>query len=160
MSHEFDFLLLSNLQWATWNYVFSTFKTHVHIYTFHVCLGVCLWPINVKTAKPIGPKFFVGPHMTPEKVYGCSELQRVASKNLKKLFYSILREFLSCIFTHNLMILGIKSFLFIPRQISNILYRQSRFPFLFADFNKFIWEILFFVVIFTFLFVFGFNSRF
>ena len=28
------------------------------IYKF-VCLGVCLYAINVKTAEPIGPKFFV-----------------------------------------------------------------------------------------------------
>ena len=34
-----------------------------------VCLFVCLYPINVKTAKPIGPKFCVGPHMIPRKVY-------------------------------------------------------------------------------------------
>ena len=32
-------------------------------------LSVCLYPINVKTAEPIEPKFFVGPHMTPGKVY-------------------------------------------------------------------------------------------
>ena len=32
------------------------------IYKFglSVCLSVCLYPINVKTAEPIGPKFFVG----------------------------------------------------------------------------------------------------
>ena len=29
-----------------------------------ICLSVCLYPINVKTAEPIGPKFFVGPDMT------------------------------------------------------------------------------------------------
>ena len=34
-----------------------------------VCLSVCLYPINVKTAEPIGPKFFVGPHGAPGKVY-------------------------------------------------------------------------------------------
>ena len=38
---------------------------------------VRLYPINVKTAEPIGPTFCVGPHMTPGKVYGCSELQKV-----------------------------------------------------------------------------------
>ena len=27
------------------------------------CLFGCLYPINVKTAKPIGPKFLVGPPM-------------------------------------------------------------------------------------------------
>ena len=26
-------------------------------------LSVCLYPINVKTAEPIGPKFFVGHHL-------------------------------------------------------------------------------------------------
>ena len=41
------------------------------IYKFgvSVCLFVCLYPINVKTAEPIRPKFFVGHHVTPWKVY-------------------------------------------------------------------------------------------
>ena len=30
---------------------------------------VCLYLINVKTAEPIGPKFFVGHHVIPGKVY-------------------------------------------------------------------------------------------
>ena len=34
-----------------------------------VCLSVCFYPKNVKTAKPIGPKFFVGHHVTTGKVY-------------------------------------------------------------------------------------------
>ena len=34
-------------------------------------LSVCLYPINVKKAEPIGPKFFVGPHVIPGKVYEC-----------------------------------------------------------------------------------------
>ena len=34
-----------------------------------VCLFVCLYPINVKTAETIGPKFFVGHHVTTGKVY-------------------------------------------------------------------------------------------
>ena len=29
-----------------------------------LCLSVCLYLINVKTAEPIGPKFCLGPHMT------------------------------------------------------------------------------------------------
>ena len=37
---------------------------------------VCLYPINVKTNEPIRPKFCVGPHMTPGKVYGISKLER------------------------------------------------------------------------------------
>jgi len=34
-----------------------------------VCLFVCLHPMNVKTADPIGPNFFVGHLGTPGKVY-------------------------------------------------------------------------------------------
>ena len=33
-----------------------------------VCLSVCLYPMNIKTAEPIGSKFFVGPRVTPGKV--------------------------------------------------------------------------------------------
>ena len=32
-------------------------------------MSVCLYPINVKTAEPIGPKFCVGHLGTPGKVY-------------------------------------------------------------------------------------------
>ena len=44
---------------------------HTSIYKFGlpVCLSVCLYPINVKTAEPIGPKFFVAPCVIPGKVY-------------------------------------------------------------------------------------------
>ena len=52
-----------------------------------------------------------------------------------KGYYSILREFLSRIFTENFLIFSIKSFLFVLRQISNILHRQSRFSFLFRGFQ-------------------------
>ena len=38
-----------------------------------VRLFVCLHPNNINTAEPIGPKFCVLSHMTPEKVYICSE---------------------------------------------------------------------------------------
>ena len=38
-----------------------------------VCLFVCLYPINVKTAEPIGPKFFVGHLGSPGKVYESSK---------------------------------------------------------------------------------------
>ena len=36
-----------------------------------LCLGVCMFvsAINVQTAGLIGPKFCVGPHMTPGKIY-------------------------------------------------------------------------------------------
>ena len=50
-------------------------KSLVYIYKFglsvclFVCLSVCLYPINFKTAEPMGPKFFVGHLGTPGKVY-------------------------------------------------------------------------------------------
>ena len=39
------------------------------LYTYILCLSVPLYPINVKTAEPIGPKLFVDPHVTTRKVY-------------------------------------------------------------------------------------------
>ena len=54
--------------WA--NGRFTIIYIYICIYSFSVCLGVCLWSINVNTAEPIGPKFCTGPHMTPGKVYG------------------------------------------------------------------------------------------
>ena len=43
---------------------------YINLACLSVCLSVCLYPINFKTAEPIGPKFFVGTCMTPGKVYG------------------------------------------------------------------------------------------
>ena len=40
-----------------------------------VCLFVYLYPINIKTTEPIGPKFHVGNHMTPREGYRCSKLE-------------------------------------------------------------------------------------
>ena len=54
-----------------------------------VCLFVCLYPINVKTAEPIGPKFFVGHQVTPGKVYGWSNFQKLVS--IKIRFLKILK---------------------------------------------------------------------
>ena len=56
------------------------------IYKFglSVCLGVwvfvCLFPINVWTAEPIGPNFFVGHHVTPGKVYEWSKFKNLCLK--------------------------------------------------------------------------------
>ena len=44
-----------------------------YLYINLACLSgwvsVCLYPINVKTAEPSGPKFFVGHDVTTGKVY-------------------------------------------------------------------------------------------
>ena len=44
-------------------------KIYINLACLSVCLSVCLCPINVKTAEPIGPKFFLGHHATLGKVY-------------------------------------------------------------------------------------------
>ena len=54
------------------------------IYIYFACRSVSLYPINVKTAEPIGPKFCVWPHMTPVKFCGCSESQKIVSKYISK----------------------------------------------------------------------------
>ena len=62
-----DTFCICSINWpGTFTVVYN-----ISIYKFglSVCLSVCLYPINVKTAEPIGPKFFVGPHVTPGKVY-------------------------------------------------------------------------------------------
>ena len=58
------------------------------------------------------------------KLYNQKEWEKLKifrKKGLRNLFYSILGEFLFRTFTRNFMISGIKSFLFVLRQISNIL---------------------------------------
>ena len=56
------------------------------------CLFVCLYPINVKMAEPIGPKFFVGSRVTPGKVYGWSNFQKFASIKIRFLKILKIRE--------------------------------------------------------------------
>jgi len=51
------------------------FNLYINLACLSVCLSVCLYPINVKTAEPIGPKFFVGHLGTPGKVYEKSKFQ-------------------------------------------------------------------------------------
>jgi len=46
-------------------------------------LSVCLYQINVKTAEPIGPKFFVGHLGTPGKVYEKSKFQIFVSIKIR-----------------------------------------------------------------------------
>ena len=63
-----DFFFLNPLLFLQCMYaVLSVFTMYVccSVCFYNVCmlfcLFGCLYPINVKTAKPIGPKFFVGP---------------------------------------------------------------------------------------------------
>ena len=56
----------------------------IYIYIYFACLGVCLfvcvYQINVKTAEPIAPNVFVGPYMTTGKVYEWSKFQIFVKK--------------------------------------------------------------------------------
>ena len=61
------------------------FASRIYIYTLLACLLVCLHPINIKTAEPIGPKFGEGPHMTPGKE--CLKSKNIVLKSL--LFFFI-----------------------------------------------------------------------
>ena len=47
-----------------------------------VCLLACLNPINDKTAEPIGPKFSVGPHMTPVENFVFRKILKIHEKNV------------------------------------------------------------------------------
>ena len=60
----------------------SIYKFGLSVCLF-VCLFVCLYPINVKTAEPIGAKFFVGHLGTPGKVYEKSKFQIFVSIKIR-----------------------------------------------------------------------------
>jgi len=56
---------------------------YINLACLSVCLFVCLYPINVKTAEPSGPKFFVGHHVTTGKVYEWSKFQIFVSIKIR-----------------------------------------------------------------------------
>ena len=57
------------------------------------CLGVCLYPINVETAEPIGPKFFVEHLGSPGKVYESLKFQIFVSIKIRFLKILKIHEF-------------------------------------------------------------------
>ena len=66
---------------SSWSYL-SIYKFGLSVCLF-VCLSVCLYPKNVKTAEPIGPKFFVGHLGTPGKIYEWSKFQIFVSIKIR-----------------------------------------------------------------------------
>ena len=66
-----------------------SFSSLLFLYIYFDCLSVCLCPINVKTAEPIRPKFFLGSGMTPGKVYEWSKIKNFVLKRF--LFCKILK---------------------------------------------------------------------
>jgi hypothetical protein len=85
----------------------SIYKFGLSVCLF-VCLSVFLYPINVKTAEPIVPKFFVGHLGSPGKVYESSKFQIFVSIKIRsslnfwkfwkstKFFVKIRELFLFC----------------------------------------------------------------
>ena len=65
---DLDLLLIYRL-------IYLISHLYINLACLSVSLSVCLYPINVKTAEPIGPKFFVGHLGTPGKVYKWSKFQ-------------------------------------------------------------------------------------
>ena len=58
-----------NIIWKVLQKSFLFIVSIIYKFGLSVCLSVCLYSINVKTAEPIGPKNFVGSRVTPGKVY-------------------------------------------------------------------------------------------
>jgi len=50
-------------------FYFRILMFYLYLHIYFVCLSIGLYPINIKTAEPIGSKFVVGPRVTPRKVY-------------------------------------------------------------------------------------------
>ena len=53
------------------------------LYIIYTTLLVCWYPINAKTENPIGPKYSVGPNVTPGKVDGLSKFPKFASNKIR-----------------------------------------------------------------------------
>ena len=86
-------LSCQNCKSLFWN---KPIRLYVYLYINLACLSacpsVCLYPINVKTAEPIRPKFFVWHHVIPWKVYGWSNFQKFASIKIRFLKILKIRE--------------------------------------------------------------------
>ena len=59
-------------------YILFLVYLYINLASLFVCLSVFLYPIHVKTAEPMGPKFFVGHLGTPGKVYESSKKSKIA----------------------------------------------------------------------------------
>ena len=62
-------IIIIMLKWCLPSLDITCRNLYINLACLSVCLSVRLYPINVKTAEPIGPKFFVGHHVSPGKVY-------------------------------------------------------------------------------------------
>ena len=85
-------LTIQNLIILISNVYDNRFQSNLNV-IYILCLSwaffVRLYPINVKTAEPTGPKFSVGPHINlGREGLWCLEFQKIVSKNLifRKIF--------------------------------------------------------------------------
>ena len=79
-------------------------KQSMYIDSLRVCQDVCT----------IGPTFCVGPHITPEKVYGWSKLKKIASHKSRFLIIKI----------HEIFLLNLEFFLFLYKILNKIINRM------------------------------------
>ena len=82
--------IMSGLYWKNCSYLRTYLFIIKHqIYTEHLyliilCLYLCLYPINIKTAEPIGFTFFMATHVTQGKlVYEPLKLNILARKKCR-----------------------------------------------------------------------------
>ena len=95
-----DFIAMQVLKWLpciTPDYKVTNLS--INLVCLGGCLFVCLYPINVKTAEPIGPKPFLRSRVTPGRVYGWSNFQIFASIKIRCLKILKIHEifFIKCL---------------------------------------------------------------
>ena len=77
--------ITSSFKFFIFSETLKNYSLYINLYLYInlACLFVCLYPINVKTAEPIGPKFFVRHHVTTGKVYEWSKFQIFVSIKIR-----------------------------------------------------------------------------
>ena len=80
--YKSDLLRYRNIRGNCKNSTLFIFEKKRYIYlSIHLVCMFLLIQKNVKTAEPIGPKFCVGPHVTPGKGYEWSKFQKFVFKS-------------------------------------------------------------------------------
>ena len=86
----FTHIFISNSKSVKNLFIRNVKNLYLNLACLSVWVSVCLYPINVKTAEPIGPKFFVGSSVTPGQGYEWSNFQKFASIKIRfKIFLKI-----------------------------------------------------------------------
>ena len=117
--------------------IFPIYKFGLSVLVF-VCLSDCLYPINVKTAEPIGPKFFVGHLGTPRKVYEKSKFQIFVSikKRSSLNFWKFWKSAKFFVKIHELFLFCFT--MYTKRTCSQLIWKKKYFKFRHFDLTEFI----------------------